>query len=293
MATANPQRLDRWILLVAGVALIATTVAAIVRDRVPPWRAVQDEALREIGREAGPDVAARLPRGLAQLYVPELFRVDRCVTCHVGLEGGRRLAGLSPTARAHPRPELLAAHPVETFGCTLCHGGQGWAVTTEEAHGDVEFWDEPLLGKARASRHGLDAASLLETACNACHRHAGATDAMPRVAEAKALVKKHKCVNCHRIDGRGGATAPDLGKEGDRSPDHLTFPKDWSGPRTAFAWHVGHFLDPKRMVPTTEMPDFELTEHEAQSLAILVTSWRTLSLPPRWTPGSPGAATRR
>ena len=56
---------------------------------------------------------------------------------------------------------------------------------------------------------------------------------------------------------------------------------------------MGHFLNPKRMVPTTEMPDFELNEREAQALAILVTSWRRLALPPRWTPGSPGAATRR
>jgi len=293
MAPANPQRLDQWILLVAGAVLVATTVAAVVRDVAPPWKAVQEAALREVEQEAGAEVAARLPHGLAQVYVAELGRVDRCVTCHVGVEGASSLERLSATARSHPRPELLTAHPVEVFGCTLCHGGQGFATTTDEAHGDVEFWDEPLLGKARASRHGLDAASLLETACHACHRHAGAVAAMPRIAEAKALVKQHKCVNCHRIDGRGGATGPDLAKEGDKSPDHLVFPADWSGPRTAFAWHVAHFLNPKRMVPKTEMPDFELTEREAQSLAILVTSWRVLNLPPRWTPGSPGAATRR
>lgn len=292
MAAPSPQRLDRWLLLGAGLVLVATTVAAVVRDVAPGWKRVQREALAEVEREVGADVAARLPHGLAQTWMPALGRVDRCVTCHVGVEGGPRLAKLSPVARSHPRPELLKAHPVDEFGCTLCHGGQGFAVDAAAAHGDVEFWDEPVLGRARASRHGVEPAALLETACNACHRWSGAADAMPRIAEAKALVKRHKCVNCHRVDGRGGSTGPDLLYEGDRSPDHLVFPADWRGPRTAFAWHVAHFLDPKRMVPTTEMPDFELTEREATSLALLVTSWRRLSLPPRFTPGSPGGARR-
>lgn len=293
MVGSNPQRLDRWILLVAGGVCLAVALAAIVREATPAWAPIQEGALREIELEAGRDVADRLPHGLQQLWIPALRRTDRCVTCHVGVEGGAKLEKLSVVARAHPRPELLAAHPIETFGCTLCHGGQGAGVTVEAAHGEVEMWDEPLLGRARAKRHGLDQASLLEAACNACHRHAGAVAAMPRIAQARALVKKSKCVNCHRIDGRGGAVGPDLGREGDKSPDHLVFPVGWSGPRTALAWHTAHFLDPKRMSPGSEMPQLELTEDEARSLALLVTSWRALDLPPAWTPGAPGKDARR
>jgi mono/diheme cytochrome c family protein len=239
---------------------------------------------RVAAERAGPERAARLPRGLAQAWIPALSRVDRCAACHAAIEGGPELLGAKNPARSHPSPALLAAHPVETFGCTLCHGGQGAATTRDAAHGDVPFWPEPMLSSKRAARYGLTAAELLETNCAACHRGDAPVEGMPLVNEAKGLLKAKRCAACHRVDGAGGVEGPDLTKEGDKPPEHFVFPAGWDGPRTAFEWHVRHFLDPAAVTPGSAMPNLKLTERQAKALALLVMSWKSRSLPPAWTP---------
>ncbi len=56
-------------------------------------------------------------------------QVDRCQTCHMGaVSGGYTDASLPRQFRSHPwRSTLMNTHPVETFGCTSCHQGQGRA----------------------------------------------------------------------------------------------------------------------------------------------------------------------
>ena len=52
----------------------------------------------------------------------------------------RTLSNLTPR-------EILQKHPVQEYGCTSCHGGQGYATDRKSAHGLVEHWEEPVLGK--------------------------------------------------------------------------------------------------------------------------------------------------
>lgn len=82
---------------------------------------------------------------MSQLNVEELKRVDRCISCHVNIQGKEDLLNEQPFKK-HPGGYLfLKNHPVKSFGCTICHEGQGRATTsTEEAHGDVEYWLDPL-----------------------------------------------------------------------------------------------------------------------------------------------------
>ena len=58
--------------------------------------------------------------------------------------------------RTHP-VELLKTHPIERFGCTSCHGGQGWAIDTAAAHGEVAHWEEPLLSRTLGEAYSLPA----------------------------------------------------------------------------------------------------------------------------------------
>ncbi len=45
----------------------------------------------------------------------------------------------------HPDPELFKWHPLERFGCSPCHGGNGRALdSVEKAHGRYEHWLWPM-----------------------------------------------------------------------------------------------------------------------------------------------------
>ncbi len=112
-------------------------------------------------------------------------KVDRCMTCHLGIDipdfsddavdalnARRREAGeneidVPAYMREHSHASLIAGtsspHPTERFGCTVCHHGVGWAVHFarvahtpisaeqkahwEEAHGwyKAKYIDYPML----------------------------------------------------------------------------------------------------------------------------------------------------
>jgi len=89
-------------------------------------------------------------------------QVDRCQTCHMGADAGTyQSASIPKQFRTHPhRSTLFAAHPIESFGCTSCHQGQGRATDMlshsswhlEDHHGKERwhftgdhYWDDPLL----------------------------------------------------------------------------------------------------------------------------------------------------
>ena len=70
-----------------------------------------------------------------QILLPNLYndqpfkqipRVDRCTTCHLGIDNKKNANNPSPF-KTHPNLDLYLAsaspHPMEKFGCTSCHGG--------------------------------------------------------------------------------------------------------------------------------------------------------------------------
>ncbi|HEY3593148.1 MAG TPA: hypothetical protein VGL13_04720, partial [Polyangiaceae bacterium] len=73
--------------------------------------------------------------------------VDRCQTCHQGVDGGNYTdAKLPRQFRTHPfRKTLFTAHPIEKYGCTPCHQGQGRA-TDDLAHSTSQFEETSLTG---------------------------------------------------------------------------------------------------------------------------------------------------
>jgi cytochrome c2 len=92
----------------------------------------------------------------------DIEQVDRCHTCHMGADSGNYTdASIPKQFRTHPnRSTLLATHPIDQYGCTACHQGQGRATDMlshsawrlEEHHGEERwhfqgdhYWEDPLL----------------------------------------------------------------------------------------------------------------------------------------------------
>lgn len=280
---------DFPVLVVLSLLFFALVVIGVVREERTDWRPIQAR-FRRVLEERGQVQAARtFTFGIRQLWLPQLDRVDRCVTCHLGYEWAGTLPADLPVPLApHPALPYLDAHPFTEFGCTSCHSGQGFATDTEAAHGHTENWNEPLLDRTLAERYGLTAAELMQVRCNACHRRDDATPGTELINEGKVLFRKNKCLVCHTVDGRGGLKAPELTYIGDKDPELFDF-THVSGGHTVFNWHVQHLTRAEAVSPGTAMPDFEFEPNEARALAVLLLSWRRQSFPPRYLPGPPAA----
>lgn len=229
-------------------AVLAVLVAAgfLIEER-QEWRTYQ-QRFRELEVSRATTVeqrlaAERMPIELKQIVVDELGRVDRCTTCHLGVDDPTYAGAEQPFAY-HPDHDV---HPFEQFGCTVCHAGQGRATSERAAHGHVEFWDEPMLSPA-----------YVEASCGGCHDPSD-NPATPRLARGARLFEEAGCRGCHRLDGWGGPLAPDLDQRHDgkpRSPE----------------WLLTHFLDPSAVVPGSAMPAYGFAQDEAEALTLFILS---------------------
>src|SRR5512135_3405625 len=279
-------RRDRPVLAAIGILLVLATLLFLRNDREHEWRWYQLQFKKQVAEKYGADKARTVPAGMEQIWVPAMNRADRCVTCHQATRWKGFESADNPY-KTHPQ-EILRSHPPETFGCTSCHGGQGYAVDAEPAHGPVAFWEEPVLGKSMGEAYTIvdDKAALLQMNCNVCHRYDRETKGADFINRGKQLVEQKGCRACHVINGRGGTIGPDLTYVGDKAPEQYEYGR-LSGQKTAFAWHVAHLKDPRALVPDTVMPNFHLTTREAQAIAMLALSWRRAPVPADYRPGLP------
>ncbi|MEE8386778.1 MAG: cytochrome c, partial [Dehalococcoidia bacterium] len=118
---------------VLGVVSAVLFGVSVWQDSAREWKGYQKTFLR-MERDAAqrsdgePGWRSRTIR-IHQILVGDEERVDRRITCHLGIEDPR-FADAAQPYRMHPS---IPEHSFEEFGCSLCHAGQGLATTTEAA----------------------------------------------------------------------------------------------------------------------------------------------------------------
>lgn len=274
---------DRALVALTGLGILIVAGYFFYVDWTAEWRGYQREFRDVVEETLGPDRAATAPTGLQQIYVSELDRTDRCVTCHLGVEW-KGLEKAPEPFRTHPR-EILATHPIGKYGCTSCHGGQGYAVGSEEAHGLIEHWEEPMLGEELGEFYVLNnKKALMQLNCNICHRYDRETRGAEVINAAKRLVNEKGCRACHVVNSRGGTVGPDLTAVGGKSAEQYNYERI-KGFASAFSWHVAHLKNPKDLVPESVMPNFNFSSADAQALTLLIMSWKEAGIPVEYIPG--------
>ena len=223
----------------AGLALgfVIVSVGAVVNETRAEWRQWQSRFAALEGGVGKTDDGAG---GIQQIWLPDLDRVDRCTSCHLGISDPA-MEGVAQPFRAH-RGAWLETHRADRFGCTSCHGGQGEATTFRDAaHGPLPHWSEPM-----ASRE------LMEARCGACHQERR-PPATHWLAQGRALMADRNCVGCHEVPGHRDSEvrAPRL---------------DGLGSKVSPGWLRGWLADPRQYLDRSRMGNFRLAPDEVEAL---------------------------
>ena len=238
-----------------------------------------------------PGIDIMPPTKIQQLSLPELTinynfkevpRYDRCATCHQGIDRigydkdahGEAMAAVfrshpfltSGASTVDPRGKVVPAglyldangpHPINSFGCTICHGGQGSGTdftyashtpnTREQAEEwhkehnwhEIHMWDFPMLPKR-----------FIESGCVKCHTQVTDIPQAQKLQAGYQRIVKYGCTGCHTIGG-DGANGPDLTNERQVGPNltHIASKdsKDW-----VLKW----ITNPHAFRPDSRMPRF-------------------------------------
>ncbi|MCX6900121.1 MAG: c-type cytochrome [Verrucomicrobia bacterium] len=231
---------------VMGLLVGALIVAAFYKDQFREWKIwqrvhIKQELARAVS-DAQREAALRIPVEIRQIVLPDLRRVDRCITCHLTVEDPS-YAGFKQPLAYHPDH---AQHPIEKFGCTICHQGQGRATTREAAHGHVEHWEQPML-----------AMQYIESACAKCHLPSDVPNA-PKLARGRVLFDDLGCIGCHKLQGVGGVIGPEL---------------DGVGARHGAEWLGKHFRNPAAITSGSAMPPIKVGEQDIEALTLYMLSF--------------------
>lgn len=258
------------------------------REETAEWKSYQKAYYEKLANVVGRPEIAKTPLKVQQIWNGSLNRTDRCTTCHGGIDNPAFENEPQPF-KTHPNFKdqgYISKHAFEKFGCTVCHEGDGQAVTVKKTHGVVKHLDRQLL-----------TGPYVQAACTKCHYELLSEGVY--WPEAKALMEGKQlaydlgCGACHAIKqfGTNATLAPDLSSFGSRTELAFTLVHDFSNVESdahiTRVWEWEHFKDPQKIVPGTPdapnpkertpptiMPNWGLTDDEATALTVFTLSLR-------------------
>jgi mono/diheme cytochrome c family protein len=293
-------RTFKIILIVSSALTLLLLMVAVTQENIAvKWKDYQRtyrDTLLSLAKTPAEKSAAAIEVKLRQEFLPELNRIDRCTTCHLGVENPA-LAKAEQPLTFHSS-NIFKNHPLSKFGCSVCHDGQGLATLTDDAHGNVEHWTTPLLK-----------GELVYTSCGRCHYEndlygaendlftVGTSINPPlmqeellshvpgseNIARGKQLVLASGCLGCHKYRGHGGRLGPDITFVGDKTKHDYDF-SHMKGEHTVQNWLLEHFKNPDDLSPGTLMPAMKLTDQQAYDLTLYMLSLHRKSMPASHTP---------
>ncbi len=258
------------------------------KDANPEWKNYQKVYYQKLAEKLNDPDMAHSPLSVKQVWDKDLNRIDRCTTCHGGIDNPKFENEPQPY-KTHPsfaKSGYISKHPFEKFGCTVCHEGDGQALTVEKTHGAVKHLDRQLL-----------TGPYVQTACTKCHYELYSPEVYwPETKElmrGKQLVSELGCGACHTIKqlGSNATLAPELSSMGSKTELAFYLVHDFSRveskDRLTRVWEFEHFKDPRKIVPGTMdapnprdrtpptiMPNWGLSDDEATALTVFVMSLR-------------------
>ncbi len=247
------------VLLLSSVASFGMLLLAAYQENfTAEWRTHQQEfahvlsvkatAANEASAKEGASAkASDYPIEIRQAFLPEWDKVDRCITCHVGIDNPAMQDQPQPLT-AHPG-DILQHHSADRYGCTICHQGQGRATDKEAAHGRVPFWDEPLL-----------TGDFIQSTCTQCH-HDEEVPQAPVLNRGRQLLSELGCVGCHKTGETLAAekVGPQL---------------DSVGSKVTRKWLHKWLADPGKYLPKHKMPQYPLPSGAIDGLAAFLMTAR-------------------
>jgi Cytochrome c len=252
----------------------------VYHEETPEWEKYQREFYQLQAKRLGNEKMAGTPLEIRQIWNKELDRADRCMTCHMGIDKASYADAPQPLT-AHPGLDgFMRKHPFNKFGCTICHNGDGRATRYNRTHGFVSHLEyQPLAGP------------YVQASCTRCHLELYAQNVefseTPEFNLGKRLTVELGCGACHTIRQMGflSTVAPELSDFGSKTELAFDLLHDFTyhnlkGEHSMRNWEFEHFKNPQKImpgnpaqnIPTAIMPNYGLTDEEAESLTIFVMS---------------------
>jgi len=268
----------RTALAIAALVVLIVHGVVFYNQFLNPWSSQQKayfEQAQTRARNASEkeELGSRSPK-VEQLLVSQFgeSRVDRCMTCHIASDDPRFKDHFQPL-KSHPYSDAMGdvqkkngewerKHKFTDFGCTVCHDGQGRGLDQFHAHGEDEFWPDPLLGYVTQANWRKDFTHLkgkefMEAACAQCHTEENFSGT-PHVGRGRQLFFKYNCFGCHKIEGLSeGTLGPELTEAGKKF-------------KVDYLWES--IVEPRANLATSFMPQFKMPVEDVRDLVIFLKS---------------------